>query len=550
MYLLIATLLIFMPWINQNQSTNETQNLEIQHVIVLGIDGLSPDGIRTADTPVMDRMINGGSHSFHARAVMPSSSGANWGSMIMGAPPEQHGIYDNNWRTDNFILPAVVTRNQDLFPTVFAVIRDQVPDAEIGAILDWNPISNYIERDVLSHEKLPSNEDQTTLEAVSYLTEKKPLFTFIHIDHVDGAGHRYGHGSPEYYLSVEKADSLIGEILEATKMAGIYENTVFIISADHGGVGYGHGGYTLAEMEIPYIIYGKSVKNGFQHRIPINVYDIPATVLFALGLDIPFEWIGRAVKSSFEGNPEPELMYRINHMVPDPIIYPEGEGFNPSGGFFESDSVTLEMKNPTERGSIHYTLDGTMPTSSSPIYDRPVAIDKNAVVQARIFEDGHSISNVNRAYFRLLKNRDGHGLRYSVYEVDDMVLLPDFSTLTPLHDGITYEISSNDLELTRQRHVAAVLEGYINIERMGRYTFYLASDDGSKLYINGNEIIDNDGDHGVLTKSGSMILPEGMHHVKVEWFNGGGGYWLGMFIEGPDLPRQIVPAHMLFLDAD
>lgn len=416
--------------------------------------------------------------------------------------------------------------------------------------MDWNPIINFIETDVLSHEKLPSNEDQTTLEAVSYLTEKKPLFTFIHIDHVDGAGHRYGHGSPEYYLSVEKADSLIGEILEATKTAGTYENTVFMISSDHGGMGYGHGGYTLAEMEIPYIIYGKGVKEGFRHQIPINVYDIPATVLYALGLNIPFEWIGRPVKSSFEGNPEPELMYRINHMVSDPIIYPKGEGFNPPGGFFESDFATLEMENPTDRGSIHYTLDGSMPITSSPVYESPITIEKNTVVQARIFEDGYSISSVNRAYFRLLKESSGHGLRYSVYEVDDMVLLPDFSTLTPLHDGITYEISSNDLELTRQRHVAAVLEGYINIERMGRYTLYLASDDGSKLYINGNEIIDNDGDHGVLTKSGSVILPEGKHHVKVEWFNGGGGYWLGMFIEGPDLPRQIVPAHMLFLDAN
>lgn len=529
---------------------SQAESSDSTYVVILGIDGLSPDGIRTANTPVMNRMIDGGAHSFHARSVMPSSSGANWGSMIMGAPPEQHGIYDNNWKTDNFVLPAVVTRNQDLFPTIFAVIRDRVPDAEIGAILDWNPISNYIERDVLSHEKLTSNEDETTDEAIAYLTEKNPLFTFIHIDHVDGAGHRYGHGSPEYYLSVEKADSLIGEILEATKTAGNYENTVFIISADHGGVGYGHGGYSLAEMEIPYIIYGKNVKEEFRHRIPINIYDIPATALFALGLDIPFEWIGRPVKSSFEGNPEPELMYRINHMVPEPIIYPEGEGFNPPGGFFESDSATLEMENPTDRGIIHYTLDGSMPTSSSPVYDRPITIEKNTVVQARIFEDGYSISNVNRAYFRLLKDKADHGLRYSVYEVDDLVLLPDFSTLTTSNEGITYEISTNDLELTRQSDVAAVLEGYINIERMGRYTFYLASDDGSKLYINDSEIIDNDGDHGVITGSGSVNLTQGKHQIKVEWFNGGGGYWLGTFIEGPDLSRQIVPANMLFLNGE
>jgi hypothetical protein len=35
--------------------------------------------------------------------------------------------------------------------------------------------------------------------------------------------------------------------------------------------------------------------------------------------------------------------------------------------------------------------------------------------------------------------------------------------------------------------------------------------------------------------------------LRVEWFNGGGGAWLGVFVEGPGLPRQLVPANSLFL---
>jgi hypothetical protein len=64
----------------------------VEHVVVIGVDGLNPNGIRVADTPNFDKLIKGGAHTFHARAVMPTSSSPNWASMIMGAGPEQHGV--------------------------------------------------------------------------------------------------------------------------------------------------------------------------------------------------------------------------------------------------------------------------------------------------------------------------------------------------------------------------------------------------------------------------------------------------------------------------
>jgi hypothetical protein len=519
------------------------------HVIIIGIDGLSPDGILNAETPVMDHMMENGSYSLHARAVMPSSSGANWGSMIMGAGPEQHGIISNDWRVDSFELHPNVVRDDNLFPTIFAVVRDQLPEAEIGAILDWNPIQNFIENDVLSYLALPADEDVTTIEAVNYITEKKPLFTFIHIDHVDGAGHRYGHGSPQYYASVAKADSLVGEIMQAAREAGIYENTVFLLSSDHGGVGYGHGGNNPREMEIPFIVYGKNVKQNHLLRIPINTFDTPATAVFALGLEIPFEWIGRPVKNAFLGNEDPQLMYHLNNLYPAPDIFPAGEGgYNPPGGLFVGESVTMRIENPSGTGEIRFTVDGSMPVETSPVYDGPLQITENTVISTRLFDNERPVSAVNTGYFRMLENPDGHGLRYTIYEKDEMNLLPDFSTLEPKERGTTLEISSNNLNLTRQSFVAAVLEGFIEIEIEGRYRFHLASDDGSNMYINDIQVVDNDGDHGVITRSGAMDLEPGRHKIRVEWFNGGGGYWLAAFMEGPGMERQIIPASMLYLE--
>ena len=527
-------------------SPSEPQQIA-QHIIVIGIDGLSPDGIRNAKTPVIDSMISGGSSSMHARAVMPSSSGANWGSMIMGAGPEQHGIISNDWKTDRFELHPTSTRNNNLFPTVFAVIRDQRPNAQIGAILDWNPISNYIEEDVTDYMGLPDNEDETTQETIDYIKNQKPDFTFIHIDHVDGAGHSQGHGSKAYYAAVSKADSLLGEIVNSTEEAGISDETVFIISSDHGGVGFGHGGNTPAEMEIPFIVYGKKVKKGHQLNFPVNTFDNPATVLFALGLEVPFEWIGRPVKAAFVGNDDPELMYSLNNLAPAPKILPAGEGgSNPPGGLFIDEIPTLDILAIDPDNIIRFTTDGTEPTLDSPVFEDSVAITNNSVVKAAEFGADGQRSQIATGYFRVANEVSGNGVRYSLFRIDEeSVMLPNFSSLSSFTSGMVSELSTNDLPLPRQTYIAAVFEGEIEIPAIGTYTFYLASDDGSKLYINNDVVVDNDGDHGVITKSGSITLTEGRHPIRVEWFNGGGGYWLGTYIEGPGMPKQIVPPSML-----
>ena len=83
----------------------EKKDFEIQHIIVIGIDGMSPDGIQKADTPTLDSMIQEGAATMHARSVLPSSSSPNWASMIMGADTEQHGITSNGWEKFDHQLP-------------------------------------------------------------------------------------------------------------------------------------------------------------------------------------------------------------------------------------------------------------------------------------------------------------------------------------------------------------------------------------------------------------------------------------------------------------
>lgn len=527
---------------------NKEQKPLAKHVILIGVDGMSPNGVIQANTPIMDEMMKNGAHSFHARSVLPSSSGANWASMLNGAGPEQHGVISNNWKTDNFILPATVVKDAHRFPSIFTVIRDQKPNAVIGAIYDWEPIVNFFEPSAVDYSISPKDEDETTLVAIDYIKEHTPDFTFIHLDHVDHYGHSIGHGTPAYYHAVEKADSLIGEIIQATKDAGTFEETVFIISSDHGGVGKGHGGETMAEVEIPFIVSGKNVKENFTSSIPINTYDTPATVAFVLGLDIPFEWIGRPVKSVFVGQPEPKLMYSSNVGLMKPVIYPAANEYDPAGGLFVEETATLALSNPNTTGEIRFTLDGKQPTVDSELYTNPISIEKTTIVKAQIFEHGKSISDISTGYFRILKSKNGHGISYKTYEKDDLVKLPDFSNLKASSSGTTFEFNLNDVKLPRDESVALVMESHIEINKAGKYTFYLASDDGSKLYINNKEVVDNDGDHGVIERNGSIELDAGKHEIRVEWFNGGGGKWLGAFYQGPEIPKQIIEPSILFTE--
>ena len=74
---------------------------------------------------------------------------------------------------------------------------------------------------------------------------------------------------------------------------------MLLVTADHGGVGKKHGGDTMAELEIPWIVHGYGVAAGKEIGTPVNTYDTAATVAYLLGLKPPACWIGRPVTEAF-----------------------------------------------------------------------------------------------------------------------------------------------------------------------------------------------------------------------------------------------------------
>jgi mono/diheme cytochrome c family protein len=127
------------------------------------------------------------------------------------------------------------------------------------------------------------------------------------------------------------------------------------------------------------------------------------------------------------------------------------------------------------------------------------------------------------------------GLQFAAYQ-GDWNKLPDFSKLQPAEIG---EAGGFDVEVTKLKdHFALRFDGHIQIPVDGNYLFLLHSDDGSKLYIDGKVVIDNDGIHAGQQKRKQQQMKAGLHTVAVEFFEQAGGEELKVEFQGPSMPQQ------------
>ena len=282
-----------------------------KHVIFIGVDGVSTQAFK--DTALLARMPNiwmmmrQGSYTLEKRSVMPSSSAINWATIFNGLPTEQHGY--GQWNSSKPEIPAVLDNGRGMPPTIYTLLREQRPNAESGCVYNWDGIGPLIDTTVINyhlydpgyHEPADYSMERYALErAVKYIEVYRPTFFTFYIGDVDEVGHRAGWESPEYYDCLEETDRVVGLVIQAAQRAGILDDTIFVFSSDHGGSGKGHGKLEMAHLETPFILFGKNIREGYVLEEPMMQYDLPATLAYALGLEIPKEWRGRPMKAMFK----------------------------------------------------------------------------------------------------------------------------------------------------------------------------------------------------------------------------------------------------------
>ena len=236
------------------------------------------------------------------------------------------------------------------------------------------------------------------------------------------------------------------------------------------------------------------------------------------------------------------------------LVSPPAPTFMEKGGLF-AQQATVAFSDVLEEGAaIHYTTDGSEPTPKSPKYRSPVQLKQSATIKARVFWPSGLGGMLSETTYTKADYRASNdvptaraGLQYTYYQ-GLWPVIPNFDALTPLDQGIAPSI---DVFAVRQRddHFGVVYSGYLEVPTDGIYTLYTASDDGSKLYLDGKLVVDNDGQHGVAEESGQVALKAGLHPIRIEYFEHGGGESLAFLYEGPGISKQEVPATSLYHSA-
>ncbi len=236
----------------------------------------------------------------------------------------------------------------------------------------------------------------------------------------------------------------------------------------------------------------------------------------------------------------------VTYYIPPP--FPKSEAFS----FKEQTQLAFEPA--VLGGEIRYTLDGADPTAASTRFDRPLTIDKTVVVKARTFLPNGRMSGPAELKYRKLVQREAvdapatsAGLRYDYFE-GDWTRVPDFAALKPGSSGVAAGV---DLTPSKRAELFGLrFTGLVRIETEGVYTFHLKSDDGSRLRIGEEVVVDNDGRHAPLEISGQAWLKPGMHPIVVEYFNSLGRGVLELAYEGPGVTRQAVPGAALWREGE
>jgi hypothetical protein len=137
-----------------------------------------------------------------------------------------------------------------------------------------------------------------------------------------------------------------------------------------------------------------------------------------------------------------------------------------------------------------------------------------------------------------------NGIQFSYFE-EDWNVLPDFTKLKAVKSGT---LANFDLSPRSQpEYFGLEYTCFVRIPEDGVYSFFVASDDGSRLFVDNKLLVDNDGLHGMVEKKGVVALSAGLHSLMVQYFQKGGGRDFKVSVEGPKSAKLAIPASMLYM---
>jgi thermitase len=228
-----------------------------------------------------------------------------------------------------------------------------------------------------------------------------------------------------------------------------------------------------------------------------------------------------------------------------PLTIPTFQTTTPNGGTISRSVAT----GPGGRDRLVYTAPSIVPAGGVDSFTYTVANTLNQSTVATV-----NITVQSAANYRTPENPVfvGQGLRATYYSLPSLSALPDFSTLSPLSTQIVPDVNFASTNGTfagsgLSDDVGATFVGFLAVPTTDTYTLFTESDDGSSLFIGSTQVVGNDGLHAMVEQSGTINLQAGVHALRINFFEAGGGAGLIARIQGGPFTKQVIPAaNLLF----
>ncbi|MFY9821948.1 MAG: alkaline phosphatase family protein [Thermoanaerobaculia bacterium] len=268
---------------------------EIRRVVLVVLDGLRADAIPALGLRCWQQLANSGASSLCGTTVAPSVTAAAMASLFTGAPPEVHGL-----RSDRFHLPR---RRGTLHPLPQVLAAAGMPTScfirRLPLVFRFvsRRLARFVGTDVFSFSG--RNCREILFAAWDQLLLQERGLIFLHWPDADFAGHEHGWMSDEYARAAHRMDQALG-LLAALADVERDPGTLLIALADHGGGGMvprDHDSDHPLDRTIPLLLAGPEVC-GDELEEP-SLLDVPATVLWALGVPRPESFTGRPLYEAF-----------------------------------------------------------------------------------------------------------------------------------------------------------------------------------------------------------------------------------------------------------
>lgn len=268
----------------------------ITRVVVVVLDGLRPDAIEAFGLAHLSRACDESAHTLSGQTVAPSVTACAMTSLFTGAAPELHGMQSDKFgipRPRGTIHPMPKLLAQHGLPS--SVHLAQVPFWFRGLARKFAQILG------LSNAGFHNGESREILDgARETILRQRAGLILLHWPDADSAGHASGWMSPQYGRAARRMDAAFGDLvtlLDAPNRA----DTLLIALADHGGGGVqrdDHDSQHPLDRTIPILLRGAAVNAG-PLAGPVSLLDVPATVLWALGVARPSSYAGRPISEAF-----------------------------------------------------------------------------------------------------------------------------------------------------------------------------------------------------------------------------------------------------------